>query len=269
MKEMLRSSDGSVNYGNGVWGPSTADIQHADLSFNEKPRRKEEPDDLLLISQESVVGNFFQKLLPKVKLPAKFAIPVGLAVTVVAVACGSKNSEELNPTISGNVTERKVETQLDKGWNRFTSFTLPYQIGYPSNWRVDKNVVSVEFYDKLYIIANEVNPTKFKVDSEPVASWITIDDYKNELTQSIKHDAIIHRANALVTETPNQSIDGQKAWKLETYVTSSVATPNHSVVYLTIRDGRAWTILFEADESKFNQNLPTFEKMLASFKFLK
>lgn len=174
------------------------------------------------------------------------------------------DSFKLTPT-----TQVTSEKQAENNWTRFKSFDLPYQIDYPSNWRVAENVVSVEFYDKLFVIANEVNPTKFKVDSEPVANWITIEDYKNQLTQSIKHDAIIHTANALVTETPNQTIAGQKAWKLESYVTSSVATPYHSVVYLTIRDGKAWTVLFAADESEFYENLPTFEKMLASFKFLK
>ena len=86
--------DGSQYYGNGVWGPSAADLQRASLSFNEKPKIKEEPNnDLIFISQESAVGRLLQTM-SRVRLPTKLVIPVGLAVAVVAVACGSKNSEK-------------------------------------------------------------------------------------------------------------------------------------------------------------------------------
>ena len=466
MKETLHSSDGSQYYGNGVWGPSSIDLQRADLSFSEESKiRKEPSSNLLFVSQESIFGKFFQAI-SKTRLPVKFAIPVGLAVAVVAVACGSKNSEEsklpstpmpystmpsqsgapLNPKdtvvagpkspippISGNVNEKKAETlvkgaektkeewktfksdnfpyeikypaswkrdpyfsrdtdvletvadtprdlsgalrvsykiinpditleglrkhaeqdaknakdsdvskiiktekrkvagfdaqtilfreaiteayatfivieadeprrlwvilysydsvqvpgpeaerinnqflesfkplpsaSLEKktevGWTRFNSFDLPYQIDYPSNWRVDKNVVIDQFYANPSVVSNEVNPTKFRVEVEPAPSWITIDAYKNKVTESVRS------ANASITETPNQSINGQKAWRLDVLTTSSATTPYRSVIYITIKDGIAWILTYTADSSEFNQNLPTFEKMLDSFRFLK
>jgi len=153
-----------------------------------------------------------------------------------------------------------VEKQPEQGWQHFKSFDLPYQIDYPSNWQHIGN----QFYKET----NKVNPTMFQIASESVASWITLDDLKNQTVQEVKDTVKSLSARIQITETPNQTIAGQKAWRLETIVSSSVATPNQAVTYLLIRNGKAWTIQFVADTSEFNQNLPTFQKMVDSFKFL-
>jgi len=103
MKETPRFSDGSINYGNGVWGPSAVDLQRADLFSSEEPKTKEEPNnDLLFISQESLVGRLLQTV-SKVRLPAKFAIPGSVATVLLIGACsgGEKNTQELENKESG------------------------------------------------------------------------------------------------------------------------------------------------------------------------
>jgi len=153
------------------------------------------------------------------------------------------------------------EKQAETNWTRFKSFDLPYQIDYPSNWQQIGN----QFFGET----TKANPTAFEVASEPVASWITIDDYKNQFVRSVKDFVKLVGGNARITETPNQSVNGQKAWRLDGFVSSPSVTPNRSVTYITIKDGKAWVLIYAADASEFDQNLPTFQKMLASFKFLK
>ncbi len=165
-----------------------------------------------------------------------------------------KSTETPKPT---PITER--QTQVD--WTRFKSFDLPYQIDYPSNWQQLENT--------FYRETTKANLTKFEVASEPVASWVTIDDYKNRFIQSVKDVIKFVGGNVRITEMPNQSINGQKAWRLDGLVSSPSTTPNRSVTYITIKDGKAWALVYAADASEFDQNLPAFEKMLASFKFLK
>ena len=154
-----------------------------------------------------------------------------------------------------------IERQAESGWTRFKSFELPYQIDHPSNWQQAGN----QFYGET----TKTNRPLFQVASKPVASWITLDDLKNQFVQSTKDTIKLLGANVQITEMPNQSLNGQKAWRLDAIVRSSVATPNRSVTYVTIKDGKAWTITYAADDSEFNQKLPTFGHMLASFKFLK
>ena len=155
----------------------------------------------------------------------------------------------------------KQESKTEVGWTRFKSFDLPYQIDYPSNWQQLEN----NFFGET----TKANPTQFTVGSETVASWITIDDYKNRFVQSVKDFAKFVGGNAQITETPNQSIDGQKAWRINGAASAPSVTPYRSVTYITIKDGIAWALTYAADSSEFNQNFPTFEKMLKSFKFLK
>ena len=103
MKETLHSSDGSQYYGNGVWGPSSIDLQRADLSFNEKPKREEDPDNhLLFVSRESMVGRLLQTI-SKVKPPAKLAIPGSMATVFLMGACsgGEKNTQEFENKEAG------------------------------------------------------------------------------------------------------------------------------------------------------------------------
>jgi len=171
-----------------------------------------------------------------------------------AVIAGPKSP---NSQISGKVNEKKVESQLEKGWTRLKSLTLPYQIDYPSNWTWIQTKNS--FYGNL---PNHAWPM-VSVDSRAVSNWINLDDYKDAVLKASYQDVRF-------TATPNQSIDGQKAWRLDSANPAYYdIPPTRNVGYITIKDGKAWFIFFEAYNSEFDQNLPTFEKMLESFKFLK
>lgn len=155
-------------------------------------------------------------------------------------------------------TEKKtpVESKTEAGWTRIKSLDLPYQIDYPSNWTWVQTKNS--FYGNLPKNAWPV----FSVDSEAVSNWITLDDYKDAILQ--------HHQDVRYTATPNQSMDGQKAWRLDSTSPAYYdIPPTRNVTYITIKDGNAWVISFEAYTSEFNQKLPIFEKMLESFKFLK
>lgn len=124
MKELQRGRlpDGSLDFGNGIIGPSLPDVERANLTFaHEKPKKKEVAlNNLLLISRDSLVGKFLQTS-SKIRIPAKFAIPVGLAVTFLATACGSENSDPVVAgskdriaPISGQITSSEGKISISK-----------------------------------------------------------------------------------------------------------------------------------------------------------
>lgn len=117
MKERSQCSDGSQYYGNGVWGPSTADLQRANLSFtNRRPKIEKEPNShLLFISQESVVGKLLQ-IMSKIKLPAKFVIPGSMAAMLIMSACSRGSGGEKNNT-------QELENKASSG------YSLPFPKG--------------------------------------------------------------------------------------------------------------------------------------------
>ncbi|MBI3070323.1 MAG: hypothetical protein HYY87_03405, partial [Candidatus Levybacteria bacterium] len=153
------------------------------------------------------------------------------------------------------------DSRTETGWTRFKSLDLPYQLDYPSNWRQAGN--------RFYGETTKANPTLFQVTSTPIPDWITLDDFKDQTIKQFIDTVKVLGAGIDLKQTPNQTIGGQKAWRLDSTVSSSQTTPNVSVIYLTTKDGKAWAVQFAADASVFNQELPKFQKMVASFKFLK
>lgn len=154
-----------------------------------------------------------------------------------------------------------TESRAETGWTRFKSFDLPYQVDYPSNWRQIGNM--------FYGDTNKANPTLFQVTSTPIADWITLDDFKDQVVKQLVDTVKALGAGIDLKQSPNQTIGGQKAWRFDSTVSSSLVTPNVSVLYLTIKDKQAWSVQYAADASVFNQELPKFQRMVASFKFLR
>ncbi|MBI1982464.1 MAG: hypothetical protein HYS68_02695 [Candidatus Levybacteria bacterium] len=136
------------------------------------------------------------------------------------------------------------DSRTETGWTRFKSLDLPYQLDYPSNWRQAGN--------RFYGETTKANPTLFQVTSTPMPDWITLDDFKDQTIKQFIDTVKVLGAGIDLKQTPNQTIGGQKAWRLDSTVSSSQTTPNVSVIYLTTKDGKAWAVQFAADASVFN-----------------
>lgn len=203
-------SDGSRYYGNGVWGPSTLDLQRADLiSANEEPKTKEEPNPhLLFVSQESVVGRLLQTI-SKVKLPAKFAIPSSMATVFLMSACGGggeKNTQELENKESSDyalpfppgetwfLTGGPHADGLSNGV-RYAIDIAPPEVGKcptdGSKLVIDTRIVTASASGQVIVADDDKNR------SDPSHSMVKVEDKKG-LTQ-----VYIHLANTKVKKGDN------------------------------------------------------------------
>lgn len=119
MKELCPASlpDGSLNFGNGIIGPSSLDVERANSTLvSKKPEIKEKPNNhSISVSQESIAGRLLQ-IMSKVKLPAKFVIPGSIAAMLIMNACSRGSGGEKNNT-------QELENKTSSG------YSLPFPKG--------------------------------------------------------------------------------------------------------------------------------------------
>lgn len=118
MKELHRGPlpDGSLDFGNGVIGPSLLDIQRANATLSSKNLRAQETrtkdnGDLIFVSSESKLGSSFKGVLRRV--PKRFILLAAAVLSLVAAAC------------SGGV-ERKIATLKNSKTKHLRAIHYPF-----------------------------------------------------------------------------------------------------------------------------------------------
>lgn len=174
--------------------------------------------------------------------------------------------------ISGKVKEKSanpvsnVEKPLEKGWSRFTSSNLSYQIDYPSDWDVEEgslNGLGVLLGDSF---EKEVGASPFpgvSIVTKSLPNGFTLNDYKEQEINNIRKffsDSNLHIDSEIV------SVNSQKASKIEFQLPNSDS--HHGISYFFIKEGKVWQLGFSAHPLIFDKELPNFQKMLTSFKLL-
>ena len=92
--------DGSENYGNGIIGPSEADVKLANQFSNELAA-----ENIVVASKGSLLGRIAEATLGRIPKPLRrFAIPAAVLAPLIAAACGEGNDTEPKVQNGANLT---------------------------------------------------------------------------------------------------------------------------------------------------------------------
>ncbi len=149
-------------------------------------------------------------------------------------------------------------------WPEFTSKDYPYRISYPSNWQIfhiEEQGLSGKEFDE------------FSGEGQVIISAIstgnlTLEEYKDQVIGRLKES--IRKSDSPDTpiyDSPGAKIDGIDAWTIR-HQFDFLGTENEQIYYVFLNQGLAWSITFSALVTEFQEVLPTFSKMVDSFRFL-
>lgn len=189
-----------------------------------------------------------------------------------------------------------IPDRAPEGWTRFRSINYPYQLDYPQNWTAQSGQLlgkKVDVFKGEVIDDFQVN---VNVLSEPINSWVTVEDYVQNYLAQVEQVAVYGKRSVGILNNEFKGVDesqldyGNKIYynltktdvaKNKTYIVLAFLKHpfglDQKVTTLTaifVANGKGWQITFSSSTKTGNERAPLrslekFQKMLASFKFIK
>lgn len=159
-----------------------------------------------------------------------------------------------------NGSKTPLTEPLEPGWKTIKSASLPFQINYPSSFAA----LDTQFMEK-----SGDGTTLLYVEAENIGKWVTLEDYEKQTVEILKNSGVEVKQ---LKEVSGQSIDGQKAWKIEATLSTvdlfGKKFSTHVVNYVFVYKGEGWLVHYESNLADFSKKAPDFEKMVKSIKLL-
>lgn len=248
------------------------------------------------------IGGIKKTMTPQETLTRREFLKAGFATILAACAPETQGSPQVQPTQdqrpATSVIPTAAEKAPDKGWSRFRSLNYPYQIDYPQDWSAQSTQLMGK---KIDIFKGEVIDN-FQVNvnilAEPVQSWVKVEDYVQNYLSQVEQIAVNGKRSVLLFDRNelkglkrselnyrdgvlydliNTDVVGQRTYMVDANINNPLGSSFRYVSTLTaifIENGQAWQVTFSSSTRLGNEAAPLpslekFQKMLASFKFIK
>lgn len=188
------------------------------------------------------------------------------------------------------------ERPLEAGWMRFRSLNYPYQMDYPEDWTAQSTQLlgkKVDVFRGEVIDGFQVN---VNVLSEPVNSWVTVDDYVQNYLSQVEQIAVSGKRSVLLLDRNllkglnrkelsyrdgilydliATDVAANITYMVDANINNPLGSSFRYVSTLTaifVANGQGWQITFSSSTRLGNEAAPLpsidkFQKMLTSFKF--
>ncbi len=193
--------------------------------------------------------------------------PTAAATTVPTVAATAVPTI-VQPTASPTKTKSakkptkqpiQANVKVPKGWEKFTSKSLPYAIAYPKGWKPTKkggvSIGTSKGDEFLYVKGGHLGT--FNVVSEQVPSFVDTDTYLQLSVRQIKKVA-----QGGVKQLGKVKVDGTQGRLIRWHIKGSKTQITQA---LWTKGNRGWVVtLGTKDQKDLSYFMPMFKKMLAT-----
>lgn len=283
-------SDGSIDYGNSVIGPSSADLIRADYvaSLLETPKNSNKANEIFSSASSKDSPRKTTGRIPKLSPALASVVTVGL---FACSATGANNSgQQVNPENIPSPTPYSasvpIETQVHKlisegqqyeqGWTTYHSLypNHNYEIKIPPGWTGRSLMLGNQPYDYLAGEMRDDYNTIITINSQSIPKWVTLEDFANNYLAT---NTSINNEKPKFKET---KIDGMKTYEYSYKEQSSLGFEDDNQIVLFLAEGRGYSIT-SLIQQRSNQDKPTdyqdnrqektlqeFEKIRSTFKII-